>query len=279
MLRGKVLMLFLVMVMFGLNGKTLKAESLARSIFMSTAGSIIKDSSKKDQIDVKYSDKASKSYKKDKIVRGKNDTQWVSGMQIQILKVLSSGKLTPVNPMKYVFREGDRFKVRVTVNTPGLIAFYNIDPRGEETFLGMWPIERAFSAVELPHEGAFEFYKTKGDDLLIIAFKPCIVTDEVKEALIGYARSIRYVNTELSEKVIISDKVRDSLPMCSFQRDLYNEEKFKKRKEQLISYSRSIRVISDNLDNSIYTFSSNSRSGNTVPTDSFIVHILKLKFR
>lgn len=276
MVKNKLLTLVLVIIMFGLNGKTLKAESLARSIFMSTAGSIIKDSSKKDQTDVKHSDRASKSYKKDKIVKSKSDTQWISGMQIQILKVLSSGKLTPVNPMKYVFKEGDRFKVRVTVNTPGLIAFYNIDPKGEETFLGMWPIERAFSAVELPHEGAFEFYKTKGDDLLIIVFKPCIVTDEVKKVSIGYARSIRYVNTELSEKVILSDKVKDSLPMCSIQRDLYNEEKFKERREQLISYSRSIRVISDDLDNSIYTF---SRSRNTAPTEFFIVHILKLKFR
>lgn len=281
MTANKFLGLIFLIVILNLSIKNLGAESLARSIFMSTAGSVIKESPRKDQTDTKKYSTFTKSSKKNAVAANKAESQWVSGMQIQILKVSSNNKLTPINPMKHVFREGDKFKVRVTVNTPGLIAFYNIDPKGEETFLGVWPIERAFTAVELPREGFFEFYKTKGDDLLIVAFKPCIVTDDVKRAseLSGYGRSIKYVKTELSERVSLDDKVRESLPICSVQTDLYTEEKFREKREQLISYSRSIRVVSSDSDNSIYAFDTCSKSSNTTFGGSLIVHMLKLKFR
>lgn len=281
MIINRFLVIISALVIFSFGIGNLRAESLARSIFMSTAGSVIKESPKKDQTDTRRYSVSSKSSKKDVIVANKGKNQWAFGIQVQVLKVAPNNKLVPINPVRHIFKEGDRFKVRVSVNTPGIIGFYNIDPKGEETFLGAWPIERAFSAVELPYEGAFEFYKTKGDDLLIIAFKPCIVTEDVKRAsaLSGYSRSIRYVETELSEKLSLDNQVSESLPMCSVQRDLYTEERFKEKRSQLISYSRSIRVVSDNVDNSIYAFSANSKSANAVQGDSLIVHMLKLKFR
>lgn len=81
-------------------------------------------------------------------------------------------KEIPVNPARHIFREGDRFKVQITTNTPGIIMVANRDPLGKETFLGSWPIERAFSKVMIPAEGYFEFYGPKGEDLLYVLFIP-----------------------------------------------------------------------------------------------------------
>lgn len=263
---------------------SISAESSARSLFMSTAGSTIQiqePKATKDQISRPSQESSSKKRAQ---VAKKSAMKWTLGLQTQVLKVSPSGNLEPINPNKYIFREGDKFKVRVTVNSPGIIMFYNIDPKGESTYLGAWPIDKAFTSVELPYDGYFEFYGAKGVDKLYIFFKPCQVQPTLKDQFIEkttYSRSIRLVQTELTEKIHIKDEVRDSLPICSNDLDEYSQTAIQSKisNRNFISYSRSIRTVYDNADNSVYAFHTSQSQKNKMIEGNWIIQILNLQFK
>lgn len=249
-------------------------KSYARSLFMSTAGSTVQYEEKKEA-----PKKVSKSKKNTQIAQ---KTTFSSGIQIQILRLADGNTLKPVNPYKYVFKEGDKFKVRVSVNLPGVIMFYNIDPAKNESYLGAWPIEKAFSTVELPYEGYFEFYGVKGLDELYIVFKPCRVTNDLVsdfEKKTSYSRSIRVVNSDMTEKVRLREDVMNNLPACISDVNYYGEEKVKNVSSQFVSYSRSIRVAYDN-EGTLYSFSSADTKKRMPSQESgdFIVTKITFKF-
>lgn len=255
-------------------------KSYARSLFMSTAGSTVQYEEKNEEKKV-VSKKVATSKKTTQV--SKKDS-FASGMQIQILRLTKDNSLKPVNPYSYAFREGEKFKVRVSVNLPGVIMFNNVDPQGKEAFLGAWPIERAFSAVEIPYEGFFEFYGAKGEDKLYIIFKPCRVEKDLVsnfESRTSYSRSIRVVSSDLEEKVQLKNEVTSSLPACTTDLNYYSEENIKPKRSQFTSYSRSIRFVSDE-EGSLYAFSS-ANSQKNMPSrgsgNDFVVSVLTLKFR
>ncbi|MEZ0343758.1 MAG: hypothetical protein ABWJ99_02990 [Caldimicrobium sp.] len=252
------------------------SSSYARSLFMSTAGSVIQYDKNKETKKKVSTAKPSMKY------ASKNN--FTTGMQIQVLRLAGDNILKPVNPYSYVFKEGDKFKVRVRVNLPGVVMFYNVDPKGNENYLGAWPIEKAFSTVEIPYEGSFEFYGVKGEDKLYVIFKPCQVNPEIVstfEKKTSYSRSIRLVDSASTQKVQLKEEVHTYLPTCVADINYYSEENIKKEKTQFINYSRSIRFVSDEKE-SLYAFSSNNKEKMTTSkggVGDIIVSVLTFKFK
>lgn len=265
---------------------TIRAESSARSLFMSTAGSLTQVEDKgstKGKISMPKKEATSK--KRTQVAQNTADS-WSSGLQIQVLRVkgnLQEAKLEPINPNKYIFSEGERFKVRVTVNLPGVIMFYNIDPKGESSYLGAWPIEKAFTSVELPYEGYFEFYGAKGVDKLYVVFKPCLVESTLKSQFMektNYSRSIRLVQTDLTDKVNLKDEVKNALPVCTADLKEYTQDSVNRKIYNYATYSRSIRTVYDKTDSSVYAFTSQSqRNTNRNIEGDLIMHVLNLRFK
>lgn len=251
-------------------------SSYARSLFMSTAGSVVQYDEKKQ-----FKKRVSKAKSSTKLA---SENKFTTGILIQVLRLTGDNTLKPVNPYSYVFKEGDKFKVRVSVNLPGIIMFYNIDPKGKENYLGAWPIEKAFSTAEIPYEGFFEFFGAKGEDKLYVIFKPCKVNSEIIstfEKKTSYSRSIRLVSSDLTQKVQLKEEVHTYLPPCITDINYYSEENIKKEKTQFINYSRSIRFVSDEKG-SLYAFSSNNKRKMTTSkgeAGDIIVSVLTFKFK
>lgn len=260
------------------------AENTARAIFMSTAESTIMVSQEEKD---KKTTQQSVNKPKTKQVATKKQTDYAYGMQFQVY-VYENGKEKLVNPATYVFREGDRFRIQIRTNTPGIIMALNRDPLNRETFLGGWPIERPFSPILIPAEGYFEFYGPKGDDLLYILFMPCRVEKDLVTSYANYntARSIRVVSDDRVENIKLRDDVYKNLPSCGIipqEEKTYFEEKRRKYTQE-VSYSRSIRVAFDEHEGAGYAFSSatgRERTGNVkrASTDMVILNVIKLRYR
>lgn len=261
------------------------AENTARAIFMSTAESTIMVSQgEKD----KKTTQQSVSKAKTKQVAKKKQADYTYGMQFQVY-VFENGKEKLVNPSNYVFKEGDRFRIQIRTNTPGIIMALNTDTLNRETFLGGWPVEKAFSPVLIPAEGYFEFYGPKGDDLLYILFVPCRVEKDLVTSYASYntARSIRVANDEKVESIKVRDEVYTKLPSCEVkpqEEKTYFEEKRRKYIQE-VSYSRSIRVAFDDHEGAGYVFypatERKERMGSIkgLPLEMFILNVIKFRYR
>jgi hypothetical protein len=198
----------------------------ARSLFMTTAGSII-DINKPKPVSQK-----TKPSSKDST----NLVKIPSGLSIEIVKI-EGGKGIPVNPKKYLFKTGDEFIVKFQANTPGIVKVYNINPIGKITPLGMWIIKSGFLSTQLPpNEGTFKFVNTKGKEKLIFVFYPC----KVEEQFIQYAlvRDIVLVDNKGQKTVSYNEEFSNYLPGCDV---------FKTQVETKVASSRDI-VLSSNAD-------------------------------
>lgn len=186
-------------------------EARPRSLFMSTAQSKViykqpEEPGKPKQNSV--TKKPTKPTEQEKI----NEVYY--GMRVQIYAE-KNGKPIPVNPKTYYFKTGDRFKVKIEYNTPGIVEFINIDPKGKTTYLGSWVVEHAFTGTMLPADGYFKFVGTKGTEKLIVRFFPCNPTDKnkIREINTASSRSIAFVK----EEDVQPAEVNLNLPACNFE--------------------------------------------------------------
>jgi hypothetical protein len=209
-------------------------EVSARSLFMTTAGSIIDINTpfKTNSKNTKLS--STKSIQK------KDSTNLVkipSGLSIEIVKV-EKGKGIPVNPQKYQFKTGEEFIVKFQTNTPGIVKVYNINPIGKITPLGMWIIKSGFLLTQLPsNEGTFKFVNTKGKEKLVFEFYPCKV-EEQQFTQYALARDIVLVGNKNQKTVNYNEEFTNFLPRC---------EIYKTKVETEVVSSRDI-VLSSNAD-------------------------------
>jgi hypothetical protein len=208
-------------------------EVSARSLFMTTAGSII-DINTPLKTDTKNTKLSST-----KSIQKKDSTNLVkipSGLSIEIVKV-EKGKGIPVNPQKYQFKTGEEFIIKFQTNTPGIVKVYNINPMGKITYLGMWLIKSGFLPTQLPpNEGTFKFVNIKGKEKLIFEFYPC----KVEEQFTQYAsvRDIVLVDNKSPKTANYNEEFSNYLPRCDV---------FKTQVEREVASSRDI-VLSSNAD-------------------------------
>ncbi|MDW8434296.1 MAG: hypothetical protein RMK35_05775 [Aquificaceae bacterium] len=170
------------------------------------------------------------------------------GMEVQVL-VPSGMGLRPVDHKNHIFRTGDRFKVQVFYNSPGVVEFYNENPEGKVTYLGRWVVEQAFSGTVLPKDGWFSFKDKKGRDKLIVYFYPCQPYDKkvVEEIYTAYSRDIGVVKDNSLSKLNIDENVYASLPMCNFSES-------GRMKEDYVSASRNIVYMEEKTTRKTYYF-------------------------
>lgn len=272
-----------VLLLLGQGFAENSAKNTARALFMSTAESKV---SVPTEAQNRGSQAQQKVSNRQNVKRPQQAVAY--GLQFQVFLVRDDKEI-PVNPARHIFREGDRFKVQITTNTPGIIMVANRDPLGKETFLGSWPIERAFSKVMIPAEGYFEFYGPKGEDLLYVLFIPCKVEENTISAYKNYSvsRSIRVVADETTEKVRMKDDVYTKLPACKIspQEERFIYESKKQSEIKQASYSRAIRVSYDEGEKAGYVlYSSHERSEKGVnprgiPVDMVIFSVIKFNYR
>lgn len=231
----------------------------ARSLFMSTAGSEV-------------------LYRQEEKVQGqtkpvaRKETHRVQprvyyGMSVQVYAE-RNGRLVPVDPTRYTFRTGDRFKVKVFYNSPGIVEFVNVDPQGRENYLGKWVVEEAFTGTMLPADGYFKFTGTKGRELLIVRFMPCAPRDRkmVEEINMASSRAI----TVVREAEVKPTSFSASLPACG------EMPKMENYREYITASSRGIMVVHEQVEKRTYYF---------VSQDSYqregqpITAVLELKHR
>lgn len=240
---------------------TLAQEHSARSLFMSTAGS-----------EVIYKQETTVRTEKQTRVKREASTprpQVYYGMSLQVY-ANKNGRLVPVDFRSYTFRTGDRFKVKVTYNSPGIVEFVNIDPEGRENYLGNWVVEEAFTGTMLPAEGSFKFTGTKGRELLIVRFFPCRPEDRdmVREINVSSSRAIQFVRDE-------------DIKPASFGAELSacNPNRIKRHggySEYTTASSRSIMVVHEQVEKRTYYFVSQE---NYQRGEEPIVAVLEFKHR
>lgn len=237
----------------------------ARSLFMSTAGSevIYREETKTVREVVRKEQKER--------IRPKEtpSPQVYYGLSLQVYAE-KNGRLVPVDPRKYTFRTGDRFKVKVLYNSPGIVEFINVDPQGRETHLGRWVVEEAFTGTMLPADGYFKFTDTKGRELLIVRFFPCVPQDRnmVREINTASSRAITVVRDEDIKPVSFNA----SLPACPTS-GMPEERNYR---DYITASSRGITVVHERVEKrTYYLMSQDSYQREGQP----ITAVLELKHR
>ncbi len=183
-----------------------------RVLFKSTAGSeVYIEQSQSEEQSPKTTARAKAKTKKE------SPTAKVSphlGMYVEVYSV-KEGRNILVDPKRYAFSSGERFKVKVYYNSPGVVEFINVDPNGKVSYLGKYVLEEPFSGTMLPADGSFVFVDTKGKEKLIINFYPCRVDDKnrAREVNTASSRGIALVKDE--EYKNTSFKV--NLPTCNIE--------------------------------------------------------------
>lgn len=217
------------------------AEPNARSLFMSTAGSMVEVKDEKPQKKQTVSTTSNKKAKKEEV------QDVYMGMQVAVY-LKGENNLVPVNHRKYVFRTGQEFKVQVMYNTPGVVEFYNINSRGQKNYLGRWLVEKPFEGTLLPKDAFFKFEGEKGKEKLLILFYPCQPHDKkVVEEIMVASRDIAVVKDESYKEVSLRDNI--NLPMCNF------EDMEKRRdKDNVVTQaaSRNIVVMEERTTRRVY---------------------------
>lgn len=228
----RVVFMLAVLHSFSLQGLSQETAS-PRNLFMSPAGSKIEyredDKKEKDITKVQQKEKTNKS------TAIETTRKEYLGMEVQVLIPAGIG-LRPIDYKRHVFKTGDRFKVQIFYNSPGIVEFENENPEGKVSYLGRWIVESAFSGSLLPRDGWFSFDAKKGRERLIIYFYPCQPYDKklVEETKTAYSRDIAFVKDKnIDEQVTIKENIYSSLPLCDFS------EK-KRSRDEYVSMSRDI---------------------------------------
>lgn len=173
-----------------------------------------------------------------------------AGIQYQVFIKERNGAMIPVNPNRYVFHNGDKFKIRLLYNMPGIAEFIDVNPAGKVTYLGKWVVKHPFSGTEIPGSGWFYFHgRHHGTDKLVINFYPCD-TSNINSSQVA-SRSIGFVPP--SSKIDDASYVYNSLPSC--EGATTSVEQHQQNPGTVVSYiekdtyttvaSRSISVIDD----------------------------------
>lgn len=230
-----------------------EGEVSPRTLFMSTAGSQVIASKKKEA----QSDKT-------KLAKA----PVYLGMNVQVYVPTANG-MRPVNPLSHIFKTGDTFKVMAIYNTTGVVEFINIDPLGQVSYLGSWVIDKPFSGTMLPKEGWFRFTGTKGNEKLVVRFFPCQVYDKkvVEEFNSSSSRAIQVV----PDAVQVGQVSLPELPICNY-------EQFQKRSVNAndVVNSRGIIVSEEKSEKKLYYLTSYK---NYVSSNEPIVAVLNLRHR
>ncbi len=134
-----------------------------------------------------------------------------AGIQYQVFVKAKNGAMIPVNPNRYIFHLGDKFKIRLLYNMPGIAEFIDVNPAGKVTYLGKWVVKHPFSGTEIPGRGWFYFHgRHHGTDKLVINFYPCNASNMSGSRV--SSRSIGFVPS--SSKADDASYVYSSLPSC-----------------------------------------------------------------
>lgn len=96
-----------------------------------------------------------------------------------------------VDAATYQFRTGDQFIVRYVANMPGRMDVSNVNPRGQETALGTWPVVSG-EQVTMPSQGAFQFNGSAGDEGLRFYFTPCTSGVPTRDISMTAAATVNY---------------------------------------------------------------------------------------
>ncbi len=193
------------------------------------------------------------------------------GMYVEVYSV-KEGRNILVDPKRYAFSSGERFKVKVYYNTPGVVEFINVDPNGKASYLGKYVLEEPFSGTMLPADGSFVFVDTKGKEKLVINFYPCRVDDRHKAREVNTASSRGIALVKDEEYKNTSFKV--NLPTC-------NIEEMQPQQITVDTYvasARGITVVEEVKEKRTYYFVSSdkySKQGTTQPITAIIELIHK----
>ncbi len=211
-----------------------------RNLFMSTAGSEVYMTQEKEQ----QKGNGKKSPNREN-VKKTQEIKPTLGMYVEVYTI-KGGKPIPVDYKNHNFRTGDRFKVKVYYNSPGIVEFINIDPKGKPSYLGRYAVEEPFSGTLLPADGSFIFTDTKGVEKLIVNFYPCRFEDKSKAKEINTvsSRSIALVKDEEYKPASFAV----DLPACNM------EDKRPQSVEAYVASSRGITVVEERTERRTYYF-------------------------
>lgn len=110
-----------------------------------------------------------------------------AGLAYEVHAVLPDGRSEPIDPNNHGFRTGDRFVVFYRPTLPGKLEVYNINPRGEETFIETLDL----AGGQLATMGPYEFTNTSGEERLKLVLQPCaspeliVGTRDIVKASVG----------------------------------------------------------------------------------------------
>ncbi|MCX7873199.1 MAG: hypothetical protein N2327_02035 [Caldimicrobium sp.] len=242
-----VLRTIVFLIVFSISSISFAQENISpRSLFISpTGGRIEYKEEKRAREGVK-----SQVHRKEETPKTKATKEQYLGMEVQVLVPTEMG-LRPIDHKSHVFSTGDRFKVQIFYNSPGVVEFYNENPEGKITYLGQWIVEQAFSGTVLPKDGWFWFKDKKGKDKLIIYFYPCQPQDKkvVERVYSMYSRDIGVIRDKSLSKLKLDENVYTSLPICSISES-------EKKREDYASASRNIIYVEEKTTRKTYYFAS-----------------------
>lgn len=240
--------MFVSLSLFGLVFAQESSQVSPRVLFKSTAGSeVYVENSRSEKQSPKTVTKAR--------TRKETPSAKVSphlGMYVEVYAV-KGGRNILVDPKRYTFSSGERFKVKVYYNSPGVVEFINVDPNGKVSYLGKYVLEEPFSGTMLPADGSFVFVDTKGKEKLIINFYPCRVDDKnrAREINIASSRGIALVKDEEYKNVSFNL----NLPTCNIQESQPQQITV----DTYVASARGITVVEEVKEKRTYYFVSSDK--------------------
>ena len=116
---------------------------------------------------------------------------YYAGIAYTAYLVTNEAEPVRVDAATYQFHTGDQFFVRYVANMPGRLDVSNVNPRGQETRLGTWPVSAGQQGT-IPAQGTFQFTGDSGDEGMRLAFTPCTSGAATRDISINSTATVNY---------------------------------------------------------------------------------------